>query len=252
MILQASFIGIDGCKVGWISAKISTEDSENHLTFSVFSTIKLAWPQIEDASRILIDIPIGLTERKIFPRECDHLARKALGWPRSASIFPSPCRNALYANTYEQANELNRKYTKKGLSKQAWNISPKILEVDLFIRKNLRLNQLLWESHPEVCFWALNKQEVMKHSKKKPEGFEERLKILKTASEKIDLQVDFDSILHQFPRSQVQKDDLLDALVLALTATEKLGSFKSFPENPTFDERNIPQRIVYSSLAKKN
>ncbi|MHA1674321.1 MAG: DUF429 domain-containing protein [Promethearchaeota archaeon] len=242
-ILQASVIGIDGCKAGWILAKISPE---KHLSFSLFSTIKLAWNQMEDAARILIDIPIGLIERSGKPRECDRLARKALGRPRSSSVFPTPCRNALYAKTYEKANELNRKFTKKGLSKQAWNISAKILEVDLLIRQNLRVNQVMWESHPEVCFWGLNRQISMRFNKRKKAGFQERLDILERASKRIHLRVDIDSVLHQFPRSQVQKDDILDSWIMALTATELFGTLKSFPENPTFDAQNIPQRIVYS------
>ncbi len=243
-ILQASVIGVDGCKAGWILAKISPE---NHLSFSIFSTIKLAWVQMENAARILIDIPIGLIERTGKPRDCDRLARKALGRPRSSSVFPTPCRNALYAKTYEKANELNRKFTKKGLSKQAWNISAKILQVDLLIRQNLRINQVMWESHPEVCFWSLNRQKSMRFNKRKKAGFQERLDLLEKASKKIHLRVDIDSVLHQFPRSHVQKDDILDSWVLALAATGLFGSFKSFPENVPFDDQNIPQRIVYSS-----
>ena len=246
-ILQASVIGVDGCRAGWIIAEIS---QKNRLSFDIFSTITIAWPQMEHAARILIDIPIGLIERKSEPRECDHLARKALGWPRSSSIFPPPCRSALYAKTYDKANELNRKYTKHGLSKQTWYISPKILEVDLFIRHNLLINQILWESHPELCFWSLNQQKSMLHSKRKPVGFQERLDLLENASKKINLQVDIDSIFNRFPRSQVQKDDILDAWVLALTATGQLGELKSFPKNPSFDTLNLPQRIVYSFLSK--
>lgn len=236
-------IGVDGCKGGWIAAKISPD---NHLSFTLFSSITRLWRQLGDTARILIDMPIGLTDCKKTPRECDRLARKALGRPRSSSVFPPPCRNALYAKTYDQANQINRKHTLLGLSIQTWNISSKILEIDLFLRQNLRMSRVLWESHPEVCFWALNGRCSMKFNKHKPAGYQERLQILKDISQHLHLHVDFDSYINKFPRSQVQKDDLLDAWVLALTATGKVGAFQTFPENPTFDAMHIPQRIVYS------
>jgi len=108
------------------------------------------------------------------------------------------------------------------------------------------MNQVLWESHPEVCFWALNNQYSMKFNKHKPAGYQERLQILEDISQHLHLHVDFDIIITQFPRSQVQKDDLLDAWALALTATGRVGPFQTFPEIPTFDAMHIPQRIVYS------
>ena len=235
-------IGLDGCKVGWIAAIISPE---NNLSFAVFPNISQLWSQWGEATRILIDMPIGLTDCKKVPRECDRLARKALGRPRSSSVFPPPCRNALYAKTYDQANLLNRKHTHLGLSIQTWNICSKILEIDLFLRRNLRMNQVLWESHPEVCFWGLNGQSSMKFNKRKPAGYQERLQILEEVSQQLHLQIDFDKEINRFPRSQVKKDDLLDAWVLALTATGRIGSFQTFPANPTFDVMHIPQRIVY-------
>jgi len=55
---------------------------------------------------------------------------------RKSSIFPVPCREAVYAETYEKACEVNKLLTGKLISKQAWNIVPKIRDVDRFLVKN--------------------------------------------------------------------------------------------------------------------
>lgn len=39
---------------------------------------------------------------------------------RKSSIFPVPCREAVYAETYEKACEVNERLTGKHISKQAW------------------------------------------------------------------------------------------------------------------------------------
>ena len=237
--INLKFLGIDGCKAGWVSAIIS---NENNLEFTVFSSIKEIWALYSDAIRILIYIPIGLIHRGSEPRLCDKLARKVLKWPRSSSIFSPPCRNALYTKNYEKANEINHKWTKKGLSKQAWYISSKIGEVDQFLSRNMLINQILLESHPELCFLALNNQKAMKFNKKTSKGFQERLLILKKHSS--NMEYDLAEIMSKYPKKLVQPDDILDAWVMAITASHDLSALQSFPESPDFDSRNLPMRIV--------
>jgi predicted RNase H-like nuclease len=55
---------------------------------------------------------------------------------RKSSIFPVPCREAVYMESYEKACEVNEKLTGKRISKQAWNIIPKIRDVDSFLVEN--------------------------------------------------------------------------------------------------------------------
>lgn len=240
-----TIIGLDGCKAGWIGIIL---DADSALHLQLFSRIDLVFKHFPDVHRILIDIPIGLVDRGKKSRLCDVLARKALGWPRSSSIFTPPCRKALYASSYQKANEINKKNTTKGLSKQAWYITPKIAEVDSLLNRNLLYNQILWESHPEVCFWSLNGGHSMQENKHKPEGFHERWEIIQKWTKKLEFDYDLDAFLHLYPRSQVQRDDILDAWILALTGSEKIGPITSFPPNPSFDGNNLPQRIVYSII----
>lgn len=84
---------------------------------------------------ILIDIPIGLKNGVHGERLSDLGARRILK-ARKSSIFPIPCREAVYVGSYTKACEVNEKITGKRISKQAWNIVPKIRDVDSFLVEN--------------------------------------------------------------------------------------------------------------------
>ncbi len=98
-------------------------------------------------------------------------ARKVLGKRRS-SVFPVPCRKAVYESNYQEASRINHKLTGRYLSKQSWLISNKIKEVDKLLIGSMTLRNLIREIHPEICFWGLNGKKSMHYNKKTPEGFD--------------------------------------------------------------------------------
>lgn len=106
-------MGLDGCRGGWF-AVILAEDGRWEL--GLFPDISTAWASCRDSSLILIDIPIGLKEDGI-ERQCDREARRLLG-KRHPSVFPVPCRQAVYAETYRAACDINEQRTGRRLSKQ--------------------------------------------------------------------------------------------------------------------------------------
>ena len=61
-------------------------------------------------------------------------ARRRLG-PRRSSVFPAPARAVLAAATYEEACALSRAACGKAISKQLFNILPKIREVDALVTR---------------------------------------------------------------------------------------------------------------------
>ena len=126
-------IGIDGCQSGWVSSYV---EDQIKWKFEIFPTIEKFWNKFSSVKLIMIDIPIGLRDKGSEPRLCDKAARKFLTRTRSSSIFPTPCRSSVYAHSYLQANQINRKMTGKGLSKQTWNITGKIREVDILLRRD--------------------------------------------------------------------------------------------------------------------
>ena len=99
-----SFVGVDGCKGGWFAIRL---EDDKPSSVEVFCNIKELWKKWNDASLILIDIPIGLSDAK---RQCDSDARKALG-SRHSTVFTPPCREAVQVPCYSEASDCNCKVT---------------------------------------------------------------------------------------------------------------------------------------------
>jgi predicted RNase H-like nuclease len=195
------------------------------------------------ADSVLIDIPIGLPDAGPDGRLCDREARQLLGRGRAASVFSAPARRTLAATSYPQALELNRQAIGRGLSKQAWNIVPKIREIDTLLRDNRALRGIVRESHPEVCFLALNNNRAMRENKKKREGQQERLRVLQGCFP--DCRAFFEQARDGFPRREVASDDIIDAMVCAVTAKFGYGQYRTVPDRPVRDGQGLPMEMVY-------
>lgn len=231
------FVGIDSCPKGWFYAIIT--DSEGCET-DIAPNIGWLWNRFYNAALILIDIPIGLPSNS--HRACDIAARKFLGPERASSVFPPPCRETIYARDYETACRINQENSGKKISMQTWGISPKIREVDDFLKEHPNARKNIRESHPEVCFRALAGMPII-HPKKKNEGFNERFTVLsKYLPETLKI---VNNALARFKRKDVARDDILDSMVLALTARFGNDLLNTFPEMPEKDSLGFPMEIVY-------
>lgn len=234
------FTGVDGCRGGWIAISII---DFNKVSLFLFSDIFTLWESNKDASLILIDIPIGLKDKCKEERLCDLEARKILGRKRAMSVFPAPCRSTLYAKDYRDACRTNKKMTNRKISMQTWNIIPKIKEVDTLISENMNARNKIKETHPEICFLAL-KGNPMKYSKKTEAGFNERKELLNSIYPHTSYIIKHS--LNTYKRKEVKKDDVLDALVASVTATNGINKLTSIPENPEIDSKDIVMQILYS------
>jgi predicted RNase H-like nuclease len=232
------YFGLDGCRAGWFCCGI---DKQGKFAFSVLENINEIEPYLNQARLILVDIPIGLPWQANPVRECDTAARKVLA-PRGSSVFPAPARSALYKSSYREGCDENRRVLKRGLSVQSWNIGPKVKETDEFIRR-VKPGNKIREMHPEVAFWALNQQQLLRHSKKTKEGLEERLAILSRHYPKAS--ACFNEARGQYLKKEVASDDIVDAMVGAVTAMQH-PRLSTLPENPPGDEEGIPMEIVYA------
>ncbi|MCF7872868.1 MAG: DUF429 domain-containing protein [Candidatus Omnitrophica bacterium] len=211
------YVGVDGCKKGWFA--VAVEDNDQSYEVKVFENIKKLWEYYKNRSlKIAIDIPIGLPNRKTKVRQCDVEARKRLGKPRGAGVFPPPSDKVLNAETYEEACVMNKRELGKKISKQTWSILPKIKEVNSLVSKDEKAGRNIIEIHPEVCFWSINNKHSMKYNKKKREGYEERRELLQKKCFLTDKLLNY--ALNNFKRKEVAKDDILDALVAAYTAEQ--------------------------------
>ena len=232
------FVGVDGCKTGWFAVAL---DSGHNWEIDVYNSIDALWKAMNLPLMMLIDIPIGLPNAS--RRVCDQETRKLLG-KRGSSVFPVPCRKALRAKTYRQACRINQQVMGMKLSIQTWNIAAKINEIDTWLQRSREVRPRVRESHPELCFWALAGEHIMAHSKKTARGFTERCSVLQKSHPQTGAIVE--QALNQFQRQELARDDILDAIALAISARCDSKSIRTIPHNPPRDQRGFPMEIVYA------
>ncbi|MEZ8067014.1 DUF429 domain-containing protein [Vibrio sp. FF145] len=235
------YIGIDGCKAGWIAWIVSGNETPE------FKVVKTLEELVDDltGSTTLIDMPIGFSDSLTPDRLCDKAARRFLTSKRGSSVFPVPCREAVYQTDYIAACSANVEQLDKKFSKQSWGIVPKIRELDELIESHSSLS--IRESHPEVVFAAL-KGEPLTFSKRTQEGKEERLSIIQQLAPQwcdgLSLAVS------NTKRKDVAIDDIYDAFILMLIAYHAptlscLPEFSDIGGKADKDQNGRVREIVY-------
>lgn len=231
--------GVDGCRGGWFF--IAMEDT-SVTGWGVVEKLEELVLRANPQDRIFVDIPIGLPEPSD-SRPCDKEARRVLGKPRSNSVFPAPPRVLLGSKTYDEARKVSLSLTGESLTKQAFSITDKIREVDELMRGSAKARRIVREVHPEVCFWALSAGKPMEHAKEAPEGRRERLRVL--VRHNASARQTFNEARRGSSR-EVQADDILDALAIAVTGSSDPGTIRTLPASPTCDKEGLPMEMVYS------
>jgi predicted RNase H-like nuclease len=220
--------GVDGCRTGWVVVRLGPAG----LGVAVVPSIA---PVIEEVAAgglaaAAIDMPVGLPAAG--PRACDAEARRLLG-PRRASVFPAPARAVLGARTYREAAERSRAATGRSLPVQAYNLVPKVAELDRAMRPGLQ--DRVVEAHPELAFARLAGVPAA-HPKRTPEGRAERLALLAAAGV---------GDLSRLRALGAAPDDILDAAVLALTAARARDGSAVRLGDGTVDARGLRMEVAY-------
>lgn len=203
--------GVDGCPKGWVVATASVlGEALTDLRVELVETLDSTVAKVRDGSlsALAIDMPIGLINE--YPRTADVTARKALG-PRRSSVFPTPLLTTLEASDYEDARNRSIDACGKGLSKQAWNLMPKIRQLDALIQPDDQ--PAIAEAHPECAFLRLQADIPLDHAKSSNEGRALRVGLLR-ASRRFDAE-ELDRALASKVAPVV---DLIDAIALTVTA----------------------------------
>ncbi len=230
--------GIDGCKAGWLLITYD-EGAEKYEVLRDREELKEAF---ETYDRIFIDMPIGL-EDEAYTRKADELLRKKLGGEYASSVFSPPIRPALTAPSYVEANMISYEYNEKKLTLQAWNITPKIQMVDELLRADEALIEKVLESHPELLFQTFNGGMIYQKKNLK-KGIKHRLELMidrEPVSDDF-----FRDIKEDFRRNEVEEDDIIDAMALALAAKlSEEKEIKTLPEEVPFDSEGLPKAIHY-------
>jgi predicted RNase H-like nuclease/predicted enzyme related to lactoylglutathione lyase len=151
-----------------------------------------------DAGVIAVDIPIGIPDSGARP--ADEAARRFVG-PRASSVFTTPVRRVLEAETYAEARRVAVELTGKSLSAQTFGLRRRILEMDQYAHDDERVIEV----HPEVSFRELAHRPLL--PKGRTDGLAERRALLEGAGIELPPSV---------PR--IAEPDLLDATVAAWSA----------------------------------
>ena len=217
MAATGRVLGVDGCRAGWIGVVLGA----GHPPVGVFG------PSIVDlvneagpVDLMGIDMPIHPPDAGARPADLaarEHLGRKA------SSVFPTPARTVLAAATYEEACRVARALDGRAISRQAWSLRNKILEVDGWLASAPCPVQ---EVHPEVSFSLLAGAPIAA-SKRTWAGQSARRRSLELAG------IPVPSDLGPSGVAGVGADDVLDAAVVAWSARRIAeGVARSFPDPP--------------------
>jgi predicted RNase H-like nuclease len=211
-------LGVDGCAAGWIGIVLSGRQPRSCVRPEISELVALA---VADGpiDAVAIDIPIGLADSG--PRQADLLARKAAG-PRWASVFLTPIRPAVLADSYSGALAISRQQAGSGISSQAYRLREKILQVD---RWRPAAPCPVIEAHPELSFAAMAGAPLA-DGKSTWAGTVLRRRLL--ADEGIYLSGDLG-----LTGQRVGVDDVLDAAAVAWTARRYVaGAARRRPDEP--------------------
>ena len=226
--------GVDGSKAGWVFVLFDTL-KRRVTTCSVAPTFSELLLQTTSCAVVGIDIPIGLPDIVAGGgRAADRAARALLRPSRHASVFSTPARAVLQARSYEEANELHRAHseTNVGMSRQAYGILPKIAEVDDLMTP--RIQQRVFEVHPELSFMEMNHGRPMAVSKARVGGLLARMRVLADNG----LIAGLEDLVGDLGKSYL--DDVMDATVVAWTAGRKISEKAvRVPELPERDVRGL-------------
>lgn len=224
--------GIDGCRSGWLMVEAHSDLSKAELNFAP------NWHDVKSTACVIaVDMPIGLSRDGV--RQCEVEARRLLS-PCASRVFKTIARGALRfaQKDWNVANQWSKDQGFGGISKQIWNIRPKIKEIDRAIAPSDQLR--IVEAHPELAFARLNGGRPL-DSKHSHGGLLARQEILRRAGF-----TNLDGWLRQLRGRGAKADDLYDACVLVLTARSILrGDGREVPAVEQRDSRGLKMAIAY-------
>jgi predicted RNase H-like nuclease len=234
--------GVDGCRGGWfviLAAMSSSSEQPLRVIARHCANFGEVLALAEKPAVLAVDMPIGLLDRPLpGGRLCDREARKLLGRPRASSVFTPPTRPGLAAHDYADVSRVNG----VGMSKEAFNILPKIREIDEAIAASDQ--RRVFEAHPELAFTALAGA-PMPHNKKTAEGRRERIRLLRRIfgrafQDPVRLRLEHGA-------ARVAFDDVIDAYVLAHVADRirRRSAVRLPSAEPQRDKHGLRMEIWY-------
>ncbi len=231
--------GVDGCRGGWVA--VFRHARTGDVVWGLFPSIRDVLSAPERPRVVAVDMPIGLLDgaRPGGRGPETELRRRLAVAGRAACVFTPPVRAALAATSHATANRINRASSshRLGLSRQAYNLSSKLAELDRLMTP--RLQARVREAHPELAFALMNAGRPLAQPKKSKAGSARRAALLRRHG--------FAAVVRaarRLPRRYAAPDDLLDAAALARTALRILkGEAMVLPARPPRDAHGLRMEI---------
>jgi len=225
--------GVDGCRRGWVVATTPARGPAPLVSIEVVPHIQTVLDRVRAGELVAVglDMPFGLPPAGT--RACDVAARRRLG-PRRSSVFPAPPRPLLGSADHAEAVRRSRALDGRGVSIQAYNLLPKIAEVDRCI--DVDLAESVVEAHPESALAELAGGPLAT-TKRTAVGRAERLALL-------DGPFPASRDVLAAPRSGAAVDDVLDAAAAAWSARRWAAGTALVLGDGARDERGLPMRVA--------
>ena len=222
--------GVTPCAPGWLvqSAKIkgATFAPEAPRVLESFLEILTDRPAFEI---VVINAPIGyLDTPEKGARTCDSEARALVGVRRGGSIHNAPSRAVLNGDV---------EWREARLDTVTRTLLPRYREVAEEMSPFRQ--RLIYEGHPELSFFQLNKDTPMKRSKKIVPGRDERLEVLESHLPGLDS-------VFETELERVAVKHVFDGLALLWTARRVWGhAARRIPTEPEWDSEGLRMEMVY-------
>ncbi len=207
-----SVLGVDACRLGWLAVEL--DDTGRFVAATAAEHLSELLGEHEATG---VDMPIGLQTDGW--RHADQEAAEFVG-ARRASVFRVPPRDVWTAPDYVTANARCRSLTDAGMSRQAWALRDKLLEVNSLHEEGAALHEV----HPEVSFRAMAGTPLL-HGKRTWTGQRQRERLLRHAGIELPAAIG--------AAGDAAVDDVLDAAAAAWSARRiAVGQARSIPEPP--------------------
>lgn len=242
--------GVDGCKRGWLVALASEWPVSLAPRFALAPDFGAVLDLTRDCEAVAVDMPIGLPDSGP-GRDCDGLARQRLvDWAegiagarsRVFDVAPRPVVEAPDTG-FTAFNEAHRAAAGKGISRQAYAITPKIRELDRAMSPGLQTRVV--EAHPELAFALLAGRRTLA-SKHGPLGVLQRCELLGLTA------TGLDGLMRTHGLPADLAEDLIDAWACLFPAAHvarltdlDIPDHRRLPAAPPTDARGLRMEIWF-------
>ncbi|WP_286955539.1 MULTISPECIES: TIGR00725 family protein [Arsenicicoccus] len=216
-------LGVDGARGGWTGALLPVSGAGT-VRIVAGADLRTVIDRVDHGAvhveLVAVDAPIGLPDTG--RRRADVEVRGRLG-PRAGSVFATPVRDALAAESYAEARRISVARTGgTSLAAQSYAMRRAILDVDAYVRGEGPTLPVV-EVHPELCF-AIMAGAPLASSKKTPEGLREREGLLLAQGIRLPRDLDL---------GRRGADDVLDSAAAAWSAARVVrGEAVRHPAQP--------------------